>query len=133
MNFAPATIIGSTWWDSIFSARTLGLMLWVGLGVLTVSLLILMRTRWGQAKPLSKCVALSVFAHILLAGYAYGTRLIFDPPPSADRSVIKLSIVEPGQQTSRPAKEKRASPPLGTVRLGSDHRADVDATRAAEE
>ena len=61
-------------------SQSLGVLLWVGLGALTVSLLILMRTRWGQAKPISKCVALSVFAHILLFGYAYATRLILDAP-----------------------------------------------------
>ena len=45
-----------------------GLGLWLGLAVLTLALLILTRTRWGQAKPLGKCVALSIFAHVLLGG-----------------------------------------------------------------
>ena len=45
---------------------TWSLVIWMGLVVLTISLLILTRTRWGQSKPISKCIALSVFAHLLL-------------------------------------------------------------------
>lgn len=69
----------------LFTARALGIALWVGLALLTVSLLVLMRTRFGQARPMSKCVVLSVLAHVLLLGYAWGTHLIFEtPPPPAD-------------------------------------------------
>ena len=47
-------------------------------------LLILLFTRWGQARPLAKCVALSVFAHILLLAFACGVRL-FNDLPARDR------------------------------------------------
>ena len=80
---------GDTW----FSARMLGLILWCGLAMLTVALLVLTRTRWGQAQPLSKCVALSVFAHMLLMGYAYGTKLIFDVTPGLQEEVVQLSVI----------------------------------------
>ncbi len=79
--------------ETVFTARVLGILLWSGLVVLAIALLVLMRTGWGQARPLSKCVALSVFAHVLLVGYAYGTKLIFDPPPPAAGEVIYLSFV----------------------------------------
>jgi hypothetical protein len=77
--------------------RTLGYLLWAGLGAMTLTLLILMRTRWGQAKPISKCIALSVFAHVLLGGYAYGTRLILQVPLHAGGDAdhaVELSFVE---------------------------------------
>ncbi len=51
---------------ALLANRALGIAIWVGVAILTVALLILMRTRWGQVQPLSKCVVLSVFAHILL-------------------------------------------------------------------
>lgn len=73
--------------------QALAMTLWVGLAVLTVALLVLMRTRWGQAQPLSKCVVLSVFAHILFIAYAYGTRLIFDAPAPQQDQVIRLAFV----------------------------------------
>ncbi|MFV1967214.1 MAG: prenyltransferase/squalene oxidase repeat-containing protein [Pirellulaceae bacterium] len=72
-----------------------GMTLWLGLGILTISLLVLMRTRWGQAKPLSKCIVLSVFAHILFITYAYGTRLILDQPAPPREHFIQFSIIAP--------------------------------------
>ena len=71
----------------------LSTMLWLGLGALTIALVVLTRTRWGQAKPISKCVALSVFAHILLVIYAYGTSLFPAPLAIPDGPVFKLKII----------------------------------------
>ena len=58
--------------------RSLTLAVWCGLLILTIWLLLLARTRWGQARPLSKCVMLSIFAHLLFGVYAYGTRIFVD-------------------------------------------------------
>ena len=41
-------------------------VLWVLLSLVTISLL-----TFARAKPLSKCIFLSLFAHILLLGHAY--------------------------------------------------------------
>ena len=68
-----------------FSSSNLQMFLLVGTGLLTVGLLILALTRWGHSRPLWKCVVLSVTAHILLLGYAYGTRLIL-VKPSAEKA-----------------------------------------------
>ncbi|RCS44620.1 hypothetical protein DTL42_16995 [Bremerella cremea] len=70
-------------------------ILWGGLALITLSLLILMQTRWGQARPVSKCVILSIFAHLLLMTYAQVTSLF--QPPIAHNSApvnIRLSQVE---------------------------------------
>ena len=56
------------------------LILLAGSGILAVSLLVLALTRWGHSRPIWKCVLLSFVAHILLMGYLYGTRLIWDQP-----------------------------------------------------
>ena len=45
-------------------------VLWTGLAVVTVALFALMQTRWGRARPIRKCLILSLIAHLLLAGYA---------------------------------------------------------------
>jgi len=42
--------------------------------------LVLALTRWGHSRPVWKCVILSFAAHILLMGYAYGTRMIVQAP-----------------------------------------------------
>lgn len=52
----------------------------IGGGLFALAFLILQLTRWGQENPVSKCVALSVFAHIILLVYAYTTNLITHVP-----------------------------------------------------
>lgn len=70
-------------------------MLLVGSGLLAVSLLVLSLTKWGQARPVWKCVVLSVAAHILLMGYAYGTHLIFQVPQVAQpNQPVRINLVE---------------------------------------
>ena len=95
--------IGQGW-----TSQNFAILLWIGLAVLTISLLILMRTRWGQVKPLWKCVALSVLAHVLLGGYAYGTRLMMTVPHEPPAETIALNIVDPIEVKSKlPVDEKQ--------------------------
>jgi len=54
----------AVWWD----AQLVRWVVWGGLVLITISLLLLIRTRWGQ-QPLGKCVVLSLVAHLLLAIY----------------------------------------------------------------
>lgn len=51
-------------------------VLWAGLVLLTVALLVLMRTRWGQSQPLRKCVVLSLLAHLLFGCYATTVEIV---------------------------------------------------------
>ncbi len=55
-------------------------LLWSGLVALTAALIVLLYTRWGQSKPLGKCLVLSLFAHVLLALYATTVQLRFEVP-----------------------------------------------------
>ncbi|MBC8356612.1 MAG: hypothetical protein H8E66_31940 [Planctomycetes bacterium] len=103
---APIFADASSWGASV--SQTLAITLWIGLAILTVSLLILMRTRWGQAQPLSKCVVLSVFAHILFIAYAYGTRLIFDAPAPEQDQVIRLAFVAHDANSAPTPRKKHA-------------------------
>jgi hypothetical protein len=43
--------------------------------VIAIVLSLASRTKWGQSKPLTKCIALAVLAHVWLLMYAYGTRV----------------------------------------------------------
>ena len=58
-----------------FTPEVIWTILWIASGVFTMVVLALMNTRWGQARPLVKCIVLSVLAHILLLGYAQMTSL----------------------------------------------------------
>ena len=51
-------------------------LLWLGLAAFTVALVVLIWTRWGQYRPLRKCLVLSILAHLLLAGYATTVRIV---------------------------------------------------------
>ncbi|MCA9267570.1 MAG: hypothetical protein KDA41_03835, partial [Planctomycetales bacterium] len=78
--------------EQALSPQVLWLVLWSGLAVLTLTLMLMMGTRWGQAHPLSKCVFLSVFAHMLLVCYAYMTDLFTDKPRGPGRSLNEVHV-----------------------------------------
>jgi hypothetical protein len=78
-----------------FSTTNLQLCLLIGSGVLAISLLVLALTRWGQSRPVWKCVMLSFVAHILLIGWAYGTHLIFETPKIAkETDTLRINLIE---------------------------------------
>ncbi len=79
--------------DFLTSIELLVGLLWAGLAALTVALLILMQTRWGQSRPLRKCLVLSLLAHLLLAGYATTVQIVGSPPLAAE-PVVHVSLVE---------------------------------------
>jgi hypothetical protein len=75
-------------------AKILAALLWIGFGGLTLAIIVLMRTRFGQAQPLSKCVALSIYLHLLLMTYAYSTKLVIPQPPGdVEHDLVQLSLV----------------------------------------
>src|SRR4051794_31233463 len=71
-------------------------MPWVVIGAITnrtsagvlaggfIALFLLLGTlvwsRWGQARPVGKCVVLSLLAHLLLLIYACSTHILYGPP-----------------------------------------------------
>ncbi len=51
-------------------------LLWLGLAAFSVALAVLIWTRWGQYRPIRKCLLLSLLAHLLLAGYATTIKMV---------------------------------------------------------
>ncbi len=68
-----------TWWQRLLHPSPMEFF-WGGLVLLALMFVTLMRTRWGQARPVGVCIILSVVAHILLISVLYGTRLILQVP-----------------------------------------------------
>lgn len=62
-------------WSGYNADRTWALLLAGAAAFTAVALVALSRTKWGRAKPLVKCVVISVVAHVWLLMYAYGTKL----------------------------------------------------------
>jgi hypothetical protein len=69
-------------WSYLASGRVLATVLGVAFALLAIGLFIASRTRWGQSKPLTKCVLLAVLAHIWMLIYAWSTHLQL---PQGDR------------------------------------------------
>jgi len=83
----------SSLWDLLTSVELIVGLLWLGLAAFTTGLLILMHTRWGQRKPLFKCMILSLLAHLLLAGYATTVHIVTVVPPRTE-SIFHVSLVD---------------------------------------
>ena len=73
-----ATITEKLWqaWAFATTGRSLAIAGGVGFALLAIFLLIASRTRWAQNKLVTKCVVLSILAHIWLLMYAMGTRTV---------------------------------------------------------
>lgn len=58
-----------------WAGRATAISLGVVAAVIAIVLFFAGRSKWGQNKPLTKCIALAVLAHVWLLMYAYGTRV----------------------------------------------------------
>ncbi len=81
-------ILLAVWWD----AQLVRWVVWVGLVLVTVVLLLLIRTRWGQ-QPLAKCVVLSLLAHLLLAIYMTTVNIVTATSDSPPGEGVHVAIV----------------------------------------
>ena len=102
--FEPAILLAD-----IFANQTLGYCLLIGLGILAILSMFLVWTRWGHAKPLSKCIALSIFAHILLGGYAYGTKLFFSYAETTKEEPVAFSVLEDDESFEEEIEPEKSS------------------------
>ena len=68
---------------------------WTGLVALTVALLVLMRTQWGQSNPLRKCIVLSLVVHLLVGIYATTVHIVTGGGSGGgDGQGIAVSVVD---------------------------------------
>ena len=95
-------------WDLI-GTHSMTLAMAAGLLLITLAVFVMSRTKWGQARPLSKCMVLSVFAHILFMTFAYGTKLILDAPPADNQSTFKVTVF--GEDSVKVPENAPASSP----------------------
>ena len=92
------------------SNQVISIGLWIGFVAFALTLFVLWRTRWGQVKPLSKCVALSVLGHLLLLAIAYTTQLPSDSGLGGE-TIAPLHVVEwDDEATPRPKPDDEPPP-----------------------
>jgi hypothetical protein len=69
-------------------------LLWLGSVVLCVALVIVLRTQWGQSRPLQKCAVLSLLVHALLACLAMTIRVVVGDGGGANGAPIRVRLVD---------------------------------------
>ncbi len=96
-----AQITDQLWraWLYMTQTRSLAIFFGIGFALLAVVLFFASRTRWGQAKPLTKCVALSVLAHVWLLMYVLGTRAVL-PQGNSEGRERSMSVAFEGEMAS---------------------------------
>jgi len=73
-------------------SSTTWMALWLGLGAMTVLLVVLLRTRWSNARPLRKCAILSLWVHVLLALAATTVRIVSGAPELGSDAPIRITV-----------------------------------------
>ncbi|QDS99926.1 prenyltransferase/squalene oxidase repeat-containing protein [Adhaeretor mobilis] len=102
---------------------TIWMALWVVLGAITVTLVVLFRTRWRDVRAWKKCAVLSLWVHVLLACFAMMIRIVsgsagLGPEESIRIAVAIETITEPAEVVPEesdpevPPLEESADPPL---------------------
>jgi hypothetical protein len=74
------------------ATRPLAVVLALGLLTVFVLLVVLVWTRFGQARPVSKCVVLSLLAHLLLLIYAYSAQVLYGPPGRWTGQIVTVRL-----------------------------------------
>ncbi len=83
------------------SDRILAIVMGIFLAILSIALILASWTRWGQTKALTKCIILSVLAHVWLLMYAYGTRVVrpgFGPGTTPSQTIAAEWIDETAEE-----------------------------------
>lgn len=97
-------------WQAMTVEQMVWWTVWVGVAIVIVALVVLMRTRWGQSRPLQKCAALSLLVHLLLA-YAAATvqvvQSVAGPPGNGSVNISSIErFVEGGNDGGTEADEE---------------------------
>jgi len=95
--------------DFVTSTEFLLGLLWSGLAALAVALLLLIRTRWGQSRPIEKCLALSALVHLWLIGFSTTVKIVSIAPLDSD-PVTRVALSDDPSQR-KDAKSNATEPP----------------------
>lgn len=83
-----------TSWYHYLVANPSTATLLIGGVLFVIAFVVLQMTKWGHDNPVAKCVALSVFAHVILLAYAYTTNLITHVPAIAVTAPVPIRLAD---------------------------------------
>lgn len=109
-------------WAYLWIGRTFAIVLGIVFALIAIALFIASRTHWGRTKPLTKCVIVSVLAHVWLLLYASGTRVELpqgDPNGAMNSVAVSLDAtrLEPAGPTASLMAEPTEDPALADASL----------------
>ncbi|MBX3411903.1 MAG: hypothetical protein KF708_04235 [Pirellulales bacterium] len=81
-------------WHALSVEQMVWWTVWAGVAVIIVALVVLMRTRWGQSRPLQKCAALSLLVHLLLAYVAATVQVVQSVAGPPGGGTVNISSIE---------------------------------------
>jgi hypothetical protein len=102
--------------------NTTWLVMWSVLALLTIGLIVVVRTRWSANRTWRMCTVLSLWVHVLIVVFSMTVRIVTGPPLPRDGEPIRVAVipadpVAPVEQKSqseeiKPVWEEPAAPPL---------------------
>ncbi len=100
-------------WTFLCSLDRFMLFWLVGAIVFSITLVVLLWTRWGHSRSLEKCVLLSFLAHALLTGYA-ATVQIASYRPAPREQFMRIALVD-GPTGAERGQTRGTDPAAGSV------------------
>lgn len=102
--------------------NTTWLVMWSLLTLLTIGLVVVVRTRWSANRTWRMCAVLSLWVHVLIVVFSMTVRIVTGPPLPGDGGPIRVAVipadpVAPIEKKSeseeiKPVWEEPAAPPL---------------------
>nr|MCS5629702.1 hypothetical protein [Pirellulaceae bacterium] len=89
-------------------SQTTGTIVWIGLLILTIAFFVMSWTKLGQGRPLVKCLVLSIFAHLLMVIFFYGTQWLGFRGNEVAVESFKISLVDVTDEQTDSAEEALA-------------------------
>jgi hypothetical protein len=89
-------------------SQTTGTIVWIGLLILTIAFFVMSWTKLGHGRPLVKCLVLSIFAHLLMVIFFYGTQWLGFQGNEVAVESFKISLVDVTDEQTNSAEEAQA-------------------------
>lgn len=115
------------------NSRAWAIFLGVVFAAIAISLLVASWTRWGQSKPLAKCVGIAMLAHIWLLLYAYGTRIVSTGIGPGTQGGVATAPFYPANIAWDPDSSALSNPDLNTPAPRSSLSSSMDLSRDAND
>ena len=90
-------------------SQTTGTIVWIGLLILTIAFFVMSWTKLGHGRPLVKCLVLSIFAHLLMVIFFYGTQWLGFQGNEVAVESFKISLDDVTDEQINSAEEAQAN------------------------